>query len=241
MAENTSPKDRPEPNLLLRGVAKDYGDGRGLLTTDLRLEPGQLVVLAGANGAGKSTLLGLCAGLLTPTGGEITVAGHLVDSVAARRATAYIPDNPVLYDDLTVREHLEFISGLHDTGEEPDGGEWPERAEILLEIFNLTDRADDLPTRLSRGLRQKASLIVGLIRPFELLLIDEPFVGLDPPAQEALADLLAALAAEGRTVLASTHQLAFVDRADRCVGLRDGEIVLDGPADADKVRALLDA
>jgi ABC-2 type transport system ATP-binding protein len=239
MAKNSSSKPRPEPNLLLSDVAKDYGDGRGLRDTDLRLEPGQLVVLAGANGAGKSTLLGLCAGLLSPTAGDITIAGYPVDTVEARRATAYIPDNPVLYDDLTVREHLEFIAGLHDTGVEPDE-EWPERADVLLDRFNLTDRADDLPTRLSRGLRQKASLVVGLIRPFDLLLIDEPFVGLDPPAQEALADVLAELARSGRTVLASTHQLTFVDRADRCVGLRDGQIVLDGPADAEKVRALLD-
>jgi ABC-type multidrug transport system ATPase subunit len=239
MPKNREPTGGPEPTLHLDRAGKDYGDGRGLAATDLRLEPGQLVVLAGTNGAGKSTLLGLCAGLLTPTAGALTVAGHPVGSVEARRATSYIPDTPVLYDDLTVREHLEYIAGLHG----PGGGvhdAWPDRAAGLLATFNLADRADDLPTRLSRGLRQKASLVVGLIRPFELLLIDEPFVGLDPPAQEALAEVLVGLAAAGRTVLASTHQLAFVDRADRCVGLRDGEVVLDGPADADEVRALLD-
>ncbi len=230
--------DADLPTLVLDEAAKDYGDGRGLYPTDLTLDPGQLVVLAGANGAGKSTLLGLCAGLIEPTWGTITVAGHPIDSIGARRATTYIPDNPVLYDDLTVREHLEFISGLHRLdGEEDD---WEARGDELLATFHLVDRADDLPTRLSRGLRQKASLVVGLIRPFEILLIDEPFVGLDPPAQEALSDVLAGLAAAGRTVLASTHQLAFVDRADRCVGLRDGEVVLDGPADVAKVRALLD-
>jgi ABC-type multidrug transport system ATPase subunit len=232
-------EDEDLPTLQLDQVAKDYGDGRGLGLTDLWLEPGELVVLAGPNGAGKSTLLGLCAGLLEATAGDIVVAGYPVGSVEARRATVYIPDDPVLYDDLTVREHLEFIAGLHRAPGDPED-DWRDRGEELLATFNLLDRADDLPTRLSRGLRQKASLVVGLIRPFEMLLIDEPFVGLDPPAQDALADVLAGLADDGRTVLASTHQLAFVDRADRCVGLRDGEVVLDGPADADELRALLE-
>lgn len=214
-------------------VAKDYGDGLGLNPLDLEIGPGELVMLVGPNGAGKSTFLRLIAGLLEPTGGEVLVDGAPAGSMEARAATSFIPDNPVLYDDLSVEEHLEYVARLHGVDE------WHGRAEALLERLALTDRAYDLPSRFSRGMRQKTSLAVGLVRPFSLLLVDEPFVGLDAPTQASLVELLDEAAKEGAALLVSTHQLDLVGRATRCVAVREGEVAYDGKPSAETVLRLV--
>lgn len=221
------------PVLEVAGLAKDYGDGLGLRPFDLVVDAGELVVLVGPNGAGKSTLLRLIAGLLEPSAGTVQVAGEPAGSLGARAATSWVPDTPVLYDDLSVEEHLEYVARLHDTTG------WEERAASLLETLHLADRASDLPIRFSRGLRQKTSLAVGLIRPFQLLLIDEPFVGLDLPAQATLVEFLTELAAAGTSVIVSTHQLDLAERASRCIGLRDGGRSYDGPVTRDIIRELV--
>jgi ABC-2 type transport system ATP-binding protein len=221
-----------EPVLETKELAKDYGDQLGLDPTTLRIGPGELVLLVGPNGAGKSTFLGLCAGLLAPTGGDAMVSGAEVGSIAARAATSVIPDEPVLYDDLSVWEHAEFVARIHQVDD------WEPLAEELLERLGLADRRDDLPSRFSRGLRQKTSLFLGLLRPAELVLIDEPFVGLDAPGQSTLVELLEEVVAAGVTVVVSSHQMDLADRASRCIGLRDGEVVHDGPASRDIVRSL---
>jgi ABC-2 type transport system ATP-binding protein len=214
-------------------LGKDYGDGLGLVTLDLEVGPGELVMLVGPNGAGKSTFLGLVSGLVEPSQGAATVVGSPVGSMEARAATSFLPDAPVLYEDLSVNEHLEYVARMHNTVD------WEEYADELLDMFNLTQRADDLPSRFSRGLKQKTALLLGLIRPFNLLLVDEPFVGLDTPGQETLVEVLGDLVEEGAAVICSTHQLDLVPRATRCVGLRDGELAFDGPASAGKIRELV--
>ena len=214
-------------------VAKDYGDGLGLLPLDLKIKPGELVMLVGPNGAGKSTFLRLIAGLLEPTEGEVLIDGAPAGSIEARAATSFIPDNPVLYDDLSVEEHLEYVARLHGVDE------WHDRADELLERLALTDRAYDLPSRFSRGMRQKTSLAVGLVRPFSLLLVDEPFVGLDAPTQASLVEILAEAAADGAALLVSTHQLDLVERASRCVAVREGEVAYDGKPSAETVLRLV--
>lgn len=219
--------------LVTEDLAKDYGDGLGLASLTLEVGPGELIMLVGPNGAGKSTFLGCASGMLEPTGGTITVTGQKPGSIEARAATSFLPDNPVLYDDLSVWEHLEYIARLNNTVD------WESYAEELLDMFGLTDRADDLPTTFSRGLRQKTGLILGLIRPFALLLIDEPYVGLDAPGQETLTEVLADLAEQGASIICSTHQLDLVPHATRCVGLRDGTKVHDGKAEAAKIRELV--
>lgn len=219
--------------LQTKDLEKDYGDDLGLHPTTLSIDPGELVLLVGPNGAGKSTLLGLCSGVLEPTGGSVLVAGEPAGTIDARTATSVIPDQPVLYDDLSVMEHAEYVARLH----EMDGWEW--RAKELLDALGLAHRADDLPSRFSRGLRQKTSLLLGLIRPFGLFLVDEPFVGLDAPGQRALLTLLEAEIKRGAAILVSSHQLDLADRATRCIGLRDGEVVHDGEASSDVVRRLV--
>jgi ABC-2 type transport system ATP-binding protein len=223
----------PEPNLVIDGVAKDYGDGLGLHPLDLTVEAGELVMLVGPNGAGKSTLLRLVAGLLEPTEGEVRVAGEPAGTLPARAATAWLPDEPVLYDDLSVDEHLEYVARLH-------GVElWQGRAGELLDRLGLADRAEDLPSRFSRGLRQKTSLAVGFVRPAEVVLVDEPFVGLDQPGQAAVVELLAEAASAGAAVVVSTHSLQLVERASRCVALREGRLTFDGTPTRERILELV--
>jgi len=206
------------------GLVKSYGDAPAVGPLDLTVTHGQRVVLVGHNGSGKTTLLRMAAGLLEPTEGSIVVAGQEVASVSARAATSFLADQPVFYDDLSVWEHLEFIARLHDA---PD---WEPRAAELLDALGLDGRGDDLPTTFSRGLRQKAAIALAFCRPFELLLVDEPFVGLDLAGREALLALLDQAHADGATLLVATHELTTVTASERVVALRDGVVVHDGPS-----------
>jgi ABC-type multidrug transport system ATPase subunit len=212
------------PVLVTAGLGKDYDETVALDDLGVSVDPGERVMVVGPNGSGKTTLLRITAGLLEPTSGKATVAGAPPGSLPARAATSYIPDTPVLYDDLSVAEHLEYVGRLH--GNE----DWEDSAEELVERLGLEERMDDLPARFSRGLRQKTSIALGLVRPFSLLLVDEPFVGLDAGGREALLELLHESAAAGAAVVVATHQLEFVEQASRCLGLRDGRLVYDGPA-----------
>ena len=170
----------PEPILVAEAATKAYADLVALAPLDLTIPEGQMVALVGHNGSGKSTFLRLAAGLLDLSGGAITVAGAPAGTSDARGAVSFLPDDPVLYDDLSVREHLAYVAALHGVdlaGDDIDG---------LIEVVGLTARADDLPSQFSRGLRQRTSIALGLVRPFQLLLVDEPFVGLDAGGKQAL-------------------------------------------------------
>lgn len=205
------------------GLTKEYGELVALAPLDLKVAEGELVTLVGHNGSGKSTLLNMAAGLLQPTEGSIEIAGHPAGSLTARAATSYLPDTPVLYDDLSVREHIEYIARLHGAED------WERRGDGLMERLGFAHRADDLPSQFSRGLRQKTSIVLALIRPFALLLVDEPFVGLDPAGRDALVELLDEAHHDGAAIVVATHQLDYLARADRCLVLRDGELESDGP------------
>ena len=214
-----------QPVLELRGVRKTYGELVAVDLLDLEVRPGECVVLIGHNGSGKTTTLRLVAGLLEPSEGRVTVAGGNLAEERARAALSFVPDNPLLYPDLTVREHLELVGLAHGVGDGLDS-----RVAQLLELFELTARGDFLPGQLSRGMRQKAQLACALVRPFQLLLLDEPVVGLDPPSQQALHRILVAAKQDGAALLLSTNQLAFAaGLADRAVVLHDGRAVEQGP------------
>src|SRR6476469_6177443 len=211
--------------LQVTGLARHYGRLVGLAHFDLELMPGQCVALIGANGSGKSTAVRTISGLLEPTEGTVRVCGHdphsEPDAEAARAALALVPDAPMLYDDLTVRQHLSLVALAH--GVTDDGVE--ARIDTLLERLGLSHRADFLPAELSRGLKQKTGLACALIRPAQLLVLDEPVVGLDPPSQALLLELLQEATAAGVAALLTTHQLAFADGlADRAVMLQDGAV-----------------
>jgi ABC-type multidrug transport system ATPase subunit len=194
---------------------------------------GQHVALVGHNGSGKTTLLRMAAGLLDPSRGEVRIMGRSAGTIEARRALSWLSDSPTFYDDLSLWEHLEYVSRLHGVDE------WQTRAEELLERLQLTARRDDIPTTFSRGLRQKSAIALGMARPFTVLLVDEPFVGLDANGKTTLLELLDEAAAGGATLVVATHELTFVNKVGRLLALRDGALVYDGsPADAD-VHALV--
>jgi ABC-type multidrug transport system ATPase subunit len=208
--------------LSVEGLTKSYGELVALGAVSLGVAPGERVALMGLNGSGKTTLLRIVAGLVEATAGTAQVAGHRAGSLEARAALSYIPDSPVLYDDLSVTEHLEYVARLHGAED------WEPRAEELVERLGLEARSDDLPSTFSRGLRQKVSIALAFVRPFQVLLVDEPFVGLDQPGRAALLELLAEAAEAGAALVVSTHQSEYLARASRCVGLRDGSVVYDG-------------
>jgi ABC-2 type transport system ATP-binding protein len=215
--------------LVATGLARRYGRLTALADLTLAVDPGECVALIGANSSGKSTAVGLIAGTLEPSEGEVRICG--VDpheepgAEHARAALALVPDTPLLYDDLTVRQHLGLVAISH--GVVDDGVD--DRIAALLDRLVLTARADFLPRELSRGMRQKTQLACALIRPAVVLVLDEPVVGLDPPSQRLLRDLLTEAKSEGKAVLLTTHQMAFADGlADRAMALEEGHVVDEG-------------
>jgi ABC-type multidrug transport system ATPase subunit len=219
--------------LSTRQLAKSYGDRPALEPMTLTVESGAKVALVGHNGSGKTTLMKMAAGLLEPTGGSVRIGRHAAGSQEARRLLSWLGDMPTFYDDLSLWEHLEFVARLHGVTQ------WEQNAEDLLEQVGLTPRRDDIPTTFSRGLRQKAAIALAFIRPFKLMLVDEPFVGLDDPGKRALLRLFDAASSRGSTLLIATHELTFVNQVGRLLALRDGELIYDGaPSDTD-VHALV--
>jgi ABC-type multidrug transport system ATPase subunit len=200
-------------------LVKDYGEIRALGPIDLSVRGGDIVALLGPNGAGKSTLLSLAAGLLEKTSGELRVCGGPPGSLVARRAISYVPDTPVLYDDLSIGETAEFVARLHGASG------WAQRLDSLIERFGLEDRVDSLPAMLSRGLRQRAGLVIGLARPFRLLLLDEPFATLDPASMQLVGQVLEEEAAAGAGILLASHQHDALPTDCRRLHLSGGRFV----------------
>ena len=225
---NRTHPTKPEPTstaaLEITGVSKEYGSAPALQELTLRIEPEERVALIGHNGSGKTTLMRITAGLLDATTGSVSVLGAPTGSLAARAALSYISDHPSFYDDLSVWEHLEYVARLHGVRE------WEQHAADLLGHLGLFDRADDMPSRFSRGLKQKTAIALGFVRPFDVLIVDEPFVGLDAAGKEALLSMLADASEHGATVVVATHELSFVHTVGRIIALRDGRLVHDGPA-----------
>ena len=218
------------PVLAVAGLGRRYGQLEALRRLDLEVGPGECVAVIGHNGSGKTTAVRLIAGLLDPSEGSVEVGGAAVHeepaAVEARAALALVPDTPSLYDDLTVREHLQLVAVAHgaiDSGLE-------ERIERLLARLGLADKRDARPGTLSRGMRQKVQLACALVRPWRLLVLDEPVVGLDPASQRVLRELLLEAKRSGRAVVLTTHQLEFARGvADRAIVLSEGAVVADGP------------
>src|SRR3954467_5949447 len=213
------------PPLEASGLRRTYGRLIALASLDIKLAAGECVALIGANGSGKSTAVRTIAGLLEPSAGWVRVCGYdpHKEPIAedARAELALVPDTPLLYDDLTVRQHLELVTLTHGVAE--DG------IDALLERLGLAARASFLPRERSRGMRQKTQLACALVRPAAVLVLDEPVVGLDPPSQLLLGELLRAAKGAGVAVLLTTHQMAFADGlADRAVMLEEGEVVDEG-------------
>jgi ABC-2 type transport system ATP-binding protein len=222
------------PPLRAQGVGRSYDGYIALGSFTVDVAAGELVALIGPNGAGKTTFLNLAAGLLDPTAGKIEIAGEPPGSIEARRALSYLPDTPVFYEDLSVGEHLEYVAALHGV-EDPSP-----RIEELIDRLGLDGWEDALGAELSKGMKQKASIALALVRPFKVLLADEPLDGLDPPSREVLFELLAESRAAGAAIVVSTHRHDVIAAAGRCVAIRDGRLAYDGVPDPKILEEIFD-
>jgi len=218
------------PMLELSGVRKQYGDFVAVKGLDLRAKRGEIFGFLGPNGAGKTTTIRMVAGVLRPTGGRILIGGIDidVDPEGAKAKVGYIPDRPYLYEKLSGGEFLRFVAGLWGWG----AAEADARADRLLELFDLADWKDELIESYSHGMRQKVLISSALIHQPELIVVDEPMVGLDPRSARLLKDLLRTFVAEGGTVFLSTHTLEVAEAlCDRIAIIHEGEIIASGTMD----------
>lgn len=215
--------------LTVSHVTKTYGKNLACNDICFHLDPGGITVLLGPNGAGKSTLLKSIIGFLRYRG-EIRVNGLLNKSVEAKKLVGYVPEIPSLYPNLTVSEHMEFLARAYRLTD------YKAYAEELLTRFELDDKKKKFGDELSKGMQQKLNLCLGLLPRPQLLLMDEPKIGLDPHAIKELKKVMEEMRAEGRTVLLSTHMIDSVDMLwDRTLIMQGGELR------ADVTKAQLDA
>lgn len=230
-ADLTPARQGPDGDMLvLRGVTKRYGGFTAVRDLDLTVPRGQIFGFLGPNGAGKTTTIRMIAGVLLPTSGRITVGGDdlAADPVGAKSRIGYVPDRPYLYEKLTGGEFLRFVSGLWGC----DGRESEERARRLMELFDLSDWQDELLESYSHGMRQKILISSALVHQPELIVVDEPMVGLDPKAARILKDLFRTYVDNGGTVFLSSHTLEVVEvLCDLLAIIHQGRVIARGTMD----------
>ncbi len=207
----------------LTNLTKRYGAFTAVDGLDLEVPRGELFGFLGPNGAGKTTTLRMMAGILKPTSGSIRVAGVdlIADPVAAKSKLGFIPDRPFIYEKLTGSEFLRFVAGLYDQ----QGPEVEHRARELLALFDLEEWRDELVESYSHGMRQKLIISSAFVHRPEVIIVDEPMVGLDPKAARILKDLFREYTHRGHTIIFSTHTLEVAESlCDRLAIIVHGEI-----------------
>ncbi len=210
--------------LELHGVTRSFGARCAVDDVSFRVHPGRLTGFVGANGAGKTTTMRVILGLLEPDAGTVTYSGRPVDLITRRRF-GYMPEERGLYPKTPVLEQLVYLARLYGV----PATAARRRATDLLDRLGLAERADDHLEALSLGNQQRVQIAASLLHDPEVLILDEPFSGLDPIAVTAMADLLADRAAAGAAVLFSSHQLELVEKVcDDLVVLADGRVVAIG-------------
>ena len=208
-------------------LTKSYGDRLALDRLTLRVQPGEILGFLGPNGAGKSTTVKILTGLLIPDSGSASVAGFDVqkEPLEAKRRLGFVPEQPVIYDSLTADEYLDLIGCLYHL--EP-AASVSRRAE-LLELFGLGDVRHQRLQEFSKGMRQKVVIAAALIHRPEVLILDEPLDGLDANTALVMKELLRKLAAQGKTIVFSSHILEVVERiCTRIVIINQGRFVAEG-------------
>ena len=201
----------------LDNIEKKYGKFQALHPLNLHVRKGEVFGFLGPNGAGKTTTIRMLAGVLVPTAGRVSINGiDLVENpIESKRHVGYIPDRPYLYDKLTAREFLQFVGGMYGLSQE----EVNKRGVELLTENGLLDRADELIEAYSHGMKQRLVLTSALLHRPQLLIVDEPMVGLDPHGAKRIKDQFRSIAKEGRTVFLSTHSLDVAQEVCDRVGI----------------------
>lgn len=203
----------------VKKLTKAYGKFLAVDQVDLIAKPGEITVLLGPNGAGKSTTIKSITALLKFEG-EVNICGHDNRSLEAKKSFGYIPEAPVLYDLLTIDEHVEFIGSAYQCEN------YKELADYYMKMFSLEDKHKTIVKELSKGMRQKVSMLLALILSPKALLIDEPMVGLDPSSIEEVLKLLIKLKEDGTSILISTHIIDIInDVWDSAYIMNEGKIV----------------
>jgi ABC-2 type transport system ATP-binding protein len=221
--------------LEIRGLVKRF-DRPAVDGLDLTVRAGEFYALVGPNGAGKTTTLRVVAGLLRPDAGTIRVGGidALADPVAAKRITAWVSDEPMIYEKLTPREYLEFVAGLW--GVEP--GVAAARAQELLAWLDLAPHADERCEGFSKGMRQKVALAGALVHEPRVIILDEPLTGLDAGSARQVKTVLRDRARAGGTIIMTTHILEVAERmADRIGIIAHGRLIAEGTLDELRLQA----
>ena len=201
-----------------------------------QVSAGEIVGLIGPHGAGKTTTLRALAGILKPTSGHVRIDGHdlIAEPIEAKRRLAFMPDEPHLFEYLTVAEHLRLIARLYSVDD------FERRSRALLSELELTGKEDSLPSELSRGMRQKVVIACGLVRSATTLLFDEPLTGLDPLGIRRMRETITSRAREGAAILLSSHLLHLVEEVCTRVMIMDrGRKVADGTFEELRARAEL--
>ncbi|MET0265371.1 MAG: ABC transporter ATP-binding protein [Duganella sp.] len=217
--------------LRVEGVSKSYGTRLAVDSVSFQVQQGQTVGLIGPNGAGKSTTVSLICGLLQPDSGSITLNGIPVgqSASAAKQQIGYVPQDLALYDDLSAIENLKLFGALYGL----KGAHLKQRCEQVLALVNLADRAADHPATFSGGMKRRLNIAAALLHAPQLLILDEPTVGVDPQSRNAIFDTLETLQAQGCALIYTSHYMEEVERlADHIVIIDHGKVLADETPDA---------
>jgi ABC-2 type transport system ATP-binding protein len=216
--------------LQARGLRKSFGELRAVVSVSLALEPGRIVGLLGPNGAGKTTTVSMLTGLVTPDAGEVLVNGHRLagDADPVKRRLGLVPQGLALYDELSAHDNLRFFGALYGL----TGAALEHAMAKALALVGLADRARQRVRAYSGGMKRRLNLAAGLLHDPDILLLDEPTVGVDPQTRNAIFDNLEALKRRGKALLYTTHYLEEAERlADRLVILDHGRVIADDTLD----------
>ncbi len=209
-------------------LTKTYGSFVAVKDFSFTVKPGEVLGLVGPNGAGKTSTLRALGGIHPPTSGQIRIGGFdiTVDPVEAKRRLAFFPDEPRLFDYLTVDEHLQFAAAIYGVAD------WQEPREALLEEFELTEKRKSLPAELSRGMKQKLMIACGFIHSPEVMIFDEPLTGLDPLGIRRMKESIKRRAKDGAAAILSSHLLHLVEElCDTVAIIQRGTLLAYGTID----------
>ncbi|MEE4261495.1 MAG: ABC transporter ATP-binding protein, partial [Desulfobacteraceae bacterium] len=211
----------------LKSLTKKYGDYKAVDDLNLYVKKGEIFGFIGPNGAGKTTTIKMIGGILAPSAGTINIAGIDIqqEPEKAKGKIGFIPDRPYLYEKLTGREFLKFTADLYGVTDDV----FSQKAQQNLEMFSLADWSDELIESYSHGMKQRLIMSAALLHDPEVIIVDEPMVGLDPMAIMMVKDLFQRLAHEGVTVFMSTHTLAVAEEICERIGvINRGQLIASG-------------